>query len=304
MKILEAYQEFEYAIHIHEQKSAHTIQAYQKDAYDYIQYVRLAGIEDMNELSPTLIEQYLLHHAAAWKETTVNRKIVSIRAFHRYISVEHSHVLDPTITIESNKLGVSLPTYLSTKEVISIIECQNNPNQDKNLYERCILELLYGCGLRVSELCKIHINHLHLQDKLLKVVGKGDKERLVVLNDISIQCLETYIYRVRSEWNIHHSSILFINQYGRKTTRQAIDLFINRKVKALNIEKNISAHTFRHAYATHLLEGGADLRSVQELLGHSSITTTQIYTHVQLKQLKKAYNQAHPKYKGKQEDDL
>lgn len=297
MKIQDAMSEYIYAIHIIEQKSIHTIEAYQSDIKEYIAYLTSLEVDDMDAIQATHIEQYLLHRSTTCKATTINRFVVSIRGFHRYISREYPNIYDPTIYLQGSKLGLHLPIYLSKDEVNRMIEYKEE-DKDIALFHQGILEILYGCGLRVSELCSITMNQIHLQEKVLKVLGKGNKERMVVLNTYSVNCLETYILTVREEWNTSHLNYLFINKHGRKTTRQYVDMMIKKRANSICINKTISAHSFRHSYATHLLEGGADLRSVQELLGHSDISTTQIYTHLQMDKLKQIYLNAHPKNKS------
>ncbi len=298
MKIKEAIEEYIYAIHVIEQKSIHTISAYESDLKEYVTYLYNLKIEDMNDIEIINIEHYLLERSHACKTNTINRYVVAIRAFHRYITCEYPSIYDPTLYLQGSKLGLHLPIYLTKEEVNTIIEFTED-NGDVSLYHRCLLEVLYGCGLRVSETCNITMNQIHIKEKMVKVLGKGNKERIVVLNDISITCLTTYINTVRKEWNHNRLNYLFINKRGNQTTRQYIDKMIKQRALSTSLNKSISAHSFRHSYATHLLEGGADLRSVQELLGHSDISTTQLYTHLQIDKIKEIYLNAHPMNKGK-----
>ena len=170
------------------------------------------------------------------------------------------------------------------------------------MYKRQILLTLYSCGLRVSELCSLKRNDVHLSEKILKVTGKGDKERIIPIVDACVQQMELYLNLVRKNWQKKTLPNFFINQYGRVLTRQYVHNLIKKKCEECNLNPNLSAHSFRHSFASHLLDGNADLRIVQELLGHSDIQTTQIYTHIQNKRLVNAYDNAFQSFKKKEDD--
>lgn len=289
-----ALEEYAFYIKTVDQKSQTTIINYLHDLEHYTQYLKENHIYEVSQINYAIIQDYLQNLSFTKQPSTVNRHIVSIRSFHHYISEMHCEVSDPSIFIRSSKKGRKLPKVLSREEVETIITYEEEKS-DVALYHRCLLEILYGCGIRVSECCTLKMGQLHLDEGLIKIIGKGDKERIIPINQHASHLLSIYIDSVRKKWNIRKQQYVFINHLGNKTTRQYIDVMIHNRAIACDIHKNISAHSFRHSYATHLLDSDADLRVVQELLGHSDIATTQIYTHVQSNRLKKVYLASHPR---------
>lgn len=224
------------------------------------------------------------------------RMISSIRAFYRYLSFEEVIDIDPSEMLESPKLGRKLPDFLTTGEINNIIDAVDM-SKDEGHRNRAILETLYGCGLRVSELTDLRISDLFFKESIIRVTGKGEKERLVPINKMAIKYIEIYRQEVRVHQNIvkGHEDFLFLNRRGKKLTRAMIFHIIKTLTAAAGIKKQVSPHTFRHSFATHLVEGGADLRAVQEMLGHESITTTEIYTHLDQKYLRETILEFHPR---------
>lgn len=230
---------------------------------------------------------------------TQSRIISGIKAFYKYLLLEKIVDTDPTELLDSPKIGQKLPEVLSVEEVTDIIE-----SVDLSLPEgerdKAILETLYGCGLRVSELINIKINDLHFNEGIILVTGKGNKQRLVPIGEAAIKQIGIYKNQVRVHLRPkkNEDEYLFLNRRGARLSRQMIFIIVKRQAEKVGIQKTISPHSFRHSYATHLVQNGANLRAVQELLGHVSITTTEIYTHLNEKDLRDAILNFHPRYRG------
>lgn len=264
--------------------SINTIEAYRRDLSEFINYCEISGIEDMNSVRRTDINTFILKlHDDKLTTTTVVRKIASLRGFFKWLCANEICTSDPTLTLEQPKLPKRLPKVMTVHEIEEIL------NQNLDELHKVIVELLYGCGLRVSELAEINLNDIDIKAKYLQCLGKGSKERIVPLGKQAVAALKKYI-PIR-EYNIQKNNIsskkLLVDENGRVLTRQDIYNFIHAQGE--KIHKHISPHTLRHSFATHLLENGADLRIVQELLGHSDVSTTQLYTHVSKKRLKEVY---------------
>jgi integrase/recombinase XerD len=224
------------------------------------------------------------------------RMISGIKAFYKYLLIEDIIKVDPTELLESPKLGRKLPDTLSPAEVELLINSidMSKPEGNRN---KAMLETLYGCGLRVSELINLKISNLYFREGFIKVIGKGDKERLAPIGQAAIKWINLYLETVRIHMNVKKESIdiVFLNNRGNKLSRVMVFLIIKDLVEKAGLRKNISPHTFRHSFATHLIEGGADLRAVQEMLGHESITTTEIYTHLDKEFLRAIMLEHHPR---------
>lgn len=227
---------------------------------------------------------------------TQSRVISGIKAFFKYLMIEQVIDLDPSELLESPKLGRKLPDILSIEEIGQLIDSidLSTPEGERN---KAILETLYGCGLRVSELINLKISDLHFKEGIISVTGKGNKQRLVPIGGAAEKQIRIYKEQVRLMGPIDKKSenILFLNRRGKQMSRQMIFIIIKSLVEKLGIKKTVSPHSFRHSYATHLVQNGADLRAVQELLGHVSITTTEIYTHLNREDLRKSIMKFHPR---------
>src|SRR5207249_7845832 len=228
--------------------------------------------------------------------TSQARIISGIRGFYKYCLIENIVAVDPTNLLEAPKLKRSLPDVLSFEEIEEIIS-QIDLSKPEGGRNKAILETMYSCGLRVSEVVNLRISHLYLDLGFIRVLGKGDKERLVPIGRSAVKYINIYKNKIR----VHvqpvygNEDILFLNNRGSKLSRVMIFLIIKELVRKTDIKKNISPHTFRHSFATHLVEGGADLRAVQEMLGHESITTTEIYTHLDREYLRENILRFHPR---------
>ncbi|OHQ80694.1 MULTISPECIES: site-specific tyrosine recombinase XerD [Staphylococcus] len=291
--IIEEYLKF---IQIEKGLSENTIGAYRRDLKKYQLYMQEQKIAHIGFIDRQTIQECLgslIDQGASAK--SIARFISTIRSFHQFALREKYAAKDPTVLIETPKYEKKLPDVLYVEEVIQLLE---TPDLTKNngYRDRTILELLYATGMRVTELIQIEIDDVNLIMGFVKVFGKGNKERIIPLGDTVIEYLDTYINNVRPQLlKKTVTNVLFLNLHGRPLTRQGIWKLIKQYGLRANINKTLTPHTLRHSFATHLLENGADLRAVQEMLGHSDISTTQLYTHVSKTQIRQMYNQFHPR---------
>lgn len=280
--------------------SDHSVEAYLRDVDKLTQYLQTAGSpKNPEEMTLPDLQQFIHWVALLGISGTSQARIISgIRSFFKYCLIENIVKKDPTVLLEAPKLKRSLPDTLSFEEIEKII-AQIDLSKPEGGRNKAILETLYSCGLRVSEIVNLRISGLYFDVGFLRVVGKGDKERLVPIGQSAIRYINIYRKEIRVHISIKpgQEDILFLNRRGSKLTRVMIFLVLKELVRKAGITKNISPHTFRHSFATHLVEGGADLRAVQEMLGHESITTTEIYTHLDREYLRETLHRFHPAFK-------
>lgn len=278
--------------------SENSVDAYIYDVeklFQFISYFKL-------DISPDKIDYHLLQEFVKWvtelgmSARTQARVISGIKGFYKYLILENVIKVDPTELLESPKIGRKLPDTLNVEEINSLINAidLSKPEGERN---KAILETLYGCGLRVSELVNLRISGLYFDAGFVRVIGKGDKERLVPIGSVAKKHINIYLGKIRCHMIIKkgNEDILFLNRRGAKLTRVMIFTIIKQLAEKIGLKKKISPHTFRHSFATHLIEGGADLRAVQDMLGHESITTTEIYTHLNREFLRDAIIRFHPR---------
>src|SRR4051812_39403384 len=278
--------------------SGNSVEAYIHDISLFDQFL---VIQKMN-ISPADVRLNHLQGFITWineltmSATSQARIISGIKAFFKYLIMESTIVNDPSQLLESPKLGRKLPDTLSTDDINHLIEALDLSTPE-GVRNKAMLETLYSCGLRVSELVNLKLSNLHLEIGFVKVLGKGDKERLVPIGSIATKHIKIYIDTVRCHQTIKHGNedVVFLNRRGAKLTRVMVFTIIKQLAQKINLKKSISPHTFRHSFATHLIEGGADLRAVQEMLGHESITTTEIYTHLDRDFLRQTIIDFHPR---------
>ncbi len=274
--------------------SNNTLQSYRLDMTQFALWID-AQHKSLLDVDQSDIQQYLAVKFPQSKPRSIGRLIATLRRFYRYCLRENKIAVDPTLQIESPKLPRSLPKSLNEDEVLSLLNAPDL-NSPTGLRDRAMLELLYACGLRVSELVMIKTTELSLSDAVVRVTGKGSKTRLVPMGEEAADWINRYLMLARPEiLQQRLSDALFVTHRGEAMTRQAFWYLIKRYALQAGIQKAISPHVLRHAFATHLLNHGADLRVVQMLLGHSDISTTQIYTHVARERLKKLHAQHHPR---------
>jgi integrase/recombinase XerD len=277
-----------------------TIEAYVRDLDTFTQYLEITG----KTLTPGTTQLKDLQDFLIWigeigiSPASQSRLISGLRSFFRYCLSEELITLDPSSLLDAPRLKRSLPDVLTVEEIEELMRLIDHSKED-GLRNRAILEIMYSCGLRVSEVVQLRIHCLFLDAGFIRVIGKGNKERLVPIGASAIEQLRIYFQHVR---NLQTSmpgeeEIVFLNRRGRRLTRVMIFLIIKELAQKAGIRKVISPHTFRHSFATHLVEGGADLRSVQEMLGHESITTTEIYTHLDREYLRETLIRFHPSYR-------
>ncbi|MCD8870301.1 site-specific tyrosine recombinase XerD [Staphylococcus gallinarum] len=291
--IIEEYLRF---IQLEKGLSTNTIGAYKRDLTKYANYLDENKITHIDFVDRQTIQQCLgsLHDEGA-SSKSLARFVSTVRSFHQFALREKYAAKDPTVLIEAPKYDKKLPDVLEINEVIALLE---TPDLSKNngYRDRTMLELLYATGMRVSELIHIELDDVNLIMGFVKVFGKGNKERIVPLGEAVIEYLTHYIENIRPQLLKRTvTPVLFLNMHGKPLSRQAIWKMIKQNGIKANINKTLTPHTLRHSFATHLLENGADLRAVQEMLGHSDISTTQLYTHVSKSQIRKMYNEFHPR---------
>ncbi|GBD67765.1 site-specific tyrosine recombinase XerD [Tetragenococcus halophilus] len=277
--------------------SSNTRKSYQRDLEQYLAFLHEKEITDWQNVDRYTIVSFLqLLQNEKKSAATLTRMVTSLRRFHQFLRQERYTDHDPMQHIDSPKKTQKLPDTLSLSEVERLIE---TPDTKKvlGIRDRTILEVMYATGLRVSELIGLKLNDLHLAMGLMQTTGKGDKERIVPLGDMAIHWLETYLEEARPILCQKHpeEEYLFVNGHGTSLSRQGIWKNLKALVLKAGIMKNVTPHTLRHSFATHLLENGADLRTVQELLGHADISTTQIYTHITKKRMADVYKQYFPR---------
>jgi len=278
--------------------SKNSVEAYLHDISLFDQFLTLKEISG----APADIKLQHLQDFITWiNEAGLNarsqaRIISGIKAFFKYCLMENIITNDPSQLLETPRLGRKLPDTLSVEDINHLIEALDlsKPEGTRN---KAMLETLYGCGLRVSELVNLQLSNLHLEIGFIKITGKGDKERLVPVGSVATKLIKTYVNEVRVHVPIKKGfeDIVFLNKFGRTLSRIMVFTIIKQLATKIQLNKSISPHTFRHSFATHLIEGGADLRAVQEMLGHESITTTEIYTHLDRDFLRSSIIKHHPR---------
>lgn len=248
------------------------MKAYTADIEGFYEFLRHRGVT-LRDASSSDISDYIISVSDYLSKRSQARLLSSLNSFFDYLVSEGERKDNPLSAVDSPKLGKYLPVVLSVEEVRAILKAAPNER------DRAILEVLYGCGLRVSEVCSLKISEVYLKDMFVKVMGKGSKERLVPMAPSTASAIMDYL-SVRPESDAGCEDVLFLNRFGRALSRVAVFKMVKSVALVAGVDKNLSPHTFRHSFATHLVENGADLRVVQEMLGHESILTTEIYTHV------------------------
>ena len=288
--------EFKSYLRIERSLSDNTIDSYLRDIQ---KLAKFSEEKNLNELQITKAEvkEFIGEiNKEGISARSQSRIISGIKAFYKYLILEDYLKVNPTELIESPRIGMKLPDTLSIEEIDSLISAidLSHPQGERN---RAILEVLYSCGLRVSELTNLKLSNIRFKEGYVKVLGKGNKERFAPIGSSAIKFLNIYLNEIRNHQTIKKGSedIVFLNRRGNKLTRVMIFTIIKQLSEKIGMKKKISPHTFRHSFATHLIEGGADLRAVQEMLGHESITTTEIYTHLDREYLRAAIMQFHPR---------
>ena len=288
--------EFKYYLRIERSLADNTIQSYLRDINKLADYCNQLKIDEKN-VKVNDIRNFINHLNNDKISARSQARIISgIKAFYKYLILEDYIKDDPTLLIENPKIGLKLPEVLSVNE-IEIIISSIDLSKKHGQRNKAIIETLYSCGLRVTELINLKISNINFKEEYIKVIGKGNKERLTPIGSNALKYIQIYVNEVRIHQKINkgHEDIVFLNNRGSTLSRVMIFTLIKNTLEKCGIKKKVSPHTFRHSFATHLIEGGADLRAVQEMLGHESITTTEIYTHLDKDYLRSNIMQFHPR---------
>ncbi len=277
--------------------SANTVESYKNDIANLIQFLQNYNIEDPEQIKYNHLAQFFKFlKDAGLASSSASRYHSSLKGFFSYLFQNQYITKNPVEKIPSPKLSKKLPQVLSVNEIEAIL-AQPDVKNKLGLRDKALLEMFYACGIRVSELINIKISGLYFKEEIIRVFGKGSKERLVPIGRSAIMWVTEYLKLSRPllEKKNKSENYLFLNTRGTKLSRMGIWKIVDRYVKEANIDKEVHPHTFRHSFATHLLEGGADLRAVQEMLGHADISTTQIYTHIDRDYIKQVHRDFHPR---------
>ena len=281
--------------------SPNTLAAYRSDLNQLVEYLKAnhfngsgIGWADVDE---DMMSQYLLHlHTLEYSDTTRARKVASSKSLFGFLLDEGIAQSDPTENIRSPRIGRALPDTLSAEDVNSLLASASEHDSADGIRDHAMFELLYASGLRVTELVSLNLDDIDLEQSSVRCLGKGGKERVIPIHDSAVAVMRRYIDEVRPSFVKKSSGrSLFLNMRGQRLSRQGFWLILKAHTKRAGITKKITPHTLRHSFATHLLQGGAPLRHVQELLGHSSITTTQVYTHLTSEHVRTEYDKSHPR---------
>ncbi len=275
--------------------SKHTIKNYKDDLFIFLNYLDYINIHNLNDVNYDLMRNYLKYlNDLKYKAKSVARILSSLRGFYKYLSIHNIVDDNPMVLIATPKIEKKLPKYLEYNEVEKLLKAPNLKT-DIGMRDYVILEILYSTGIRVSELVNIKLRDIDINNKEIRILGKGNKERIVLFGKVLKEKLELYLSNTYKKVNINNSPYLLLNKHGNKINDREIRTIVDNNMKIAGINKKISPHTLRHTFATHMLNGGADIKTVGDLLGHESLSTTTIYTHLSNEQLKKVYLSAHPR---------
>ena len=292
MDLDKAIKDYIFSISIADGRAVNTVENYARDLKQYQIYLSKNQINDTGDIDDICIDKYISFLNKNYSPTSINRYKTSIRNFHRFLNFKYD-LKDPTINLTVSRGQKRLPIYATKNEIEKLMSIFND-NIPEELFNHAILETIYGLGLRVSECCNLKTNQVNLDDGFVKVLGKGNKERVVPIPTNTLKLMKTYFLNIRTVWINKSTNYFFVNKHGKKIYSEYVEKMLKKSIIEAGISKHITPHKLRHSYATHLLEGGADLRVIQELLGHSDISTTEIYTHVDSSRLKQSYLNSHP----------
>jgi len=282
--------------------SAYTVRNYTTDLLDFFNFLKAKGTGSLKEVDKHIVRDYLSWLVEqGFAKASIARKLSAIRSFYRYLLREGMVPTSPVATTSSPKLDRRLPSFLAIEEIERLLEAPDL-SSPVGQRDRALLELLYAAGLRVSELVSLNLGQVNLDTREIRVWGKGSKERMVLMGEPAAKALTIYLNQGRPELlGKKGGSALFLNRYGERLTERRVQRILEKYANIAGIGRRVHPHMLRHTFATHLLDGGADLRVVQELLGHASLSSTQIYTHVSKSQARKVYLSAHPMARQKEQ---
>ena len=277
------------------QYSNFTVANYERDIKYFFEFLKDKKITQFQNIDYQHIREYLIHlHNHQYSKKTISRYISSLRTFFKYLYIEGIIKNNPMILVSNPKLDKKLPNFLYTNDLEKLL---STPNCDDiyGIRDNLILELLYSSGIRVSELVNIKLSDINYNDCQIKILGKGNKERYVLFGEVCLNKLNNYLSLSRVYLDVKHSNYLILNRNGEQITTRSIEKILQKYQKLSGIKVNVTPHTLRHTFATHLLDGGADLKTVQELMGHESLSSTQVYTHITSERLRSVYLKSHPR---------
>jgi len=280
--------------------SAYTVRNYTTDLLDFFQFLRDKGVSSLKEVDRHVVRDYLSHLVErGFAKSRIACKLSAIRSFYRYLLREKMITASPVATTSSPKLDRRLPSFLTIEEIERLLEAPDLA-KPQGQRDRALMELLYASGLRVSELVGLNLEQVNLNTNEIRVWGKGSKERVALIGEPAARALDSYLSQGRPKLlGKKRSNALFLNRYGERLNERRVQRILEKYANIAGMGKRVYPHMLRHTFATHLLDGGADLRVVQELLGHANLSSTQIYTHVTRGQARKVYLSAHPMAQGK-----
>lgn len=283
--------------------SKHTLDAYSRDVCEFIQFLNAESITHLNDVDRFVVNNYIMHlrekmtRNGMLKNTTIARKLSTLRSFYRYLNQYSDVSNNPFIYIKTPKKAKKIPEFLFYHEMETLLD-SFDINKKEDVRNRLMVEVMYACGLRLSELCNLKMEDISFADDFIRIIGKGDKERIVPFYPSLEKNIKYYVKAVRSLWvKDLDNPYVFVNQRGDKITPRGVQYILDKAVINAGLDIHVHPHMLRHTFATHLLDNGVDLRVVQELLGHASLSTTQIYTHVSQERMKAVYESAHPRAK-------
>ncbi|WP_277489584.1 MULTISPECIES: tyrosine recombinase XerC [unclassified Breznakia] len=292
-------------VHQRNSGSTHTYDAYQRDIEEFICFLEQEGVASFDGVDRIVVSNYIVYlrnrftKQGALKNSSISRKLSSLRSFFAYLNEYVGISNNPFHYIKAPKNTKKIPEFLFYDELDQLLT-SIDITSDEGIRNRAMFELMYACGLRVSEVVDLKVENIDFDENIVFVTGKGDKQRVIPFYEDVNELLQTYLYKVRVKWvNSNKVTNVFVNQRGNPLTSRGIQYILNKEVDKSGLTMRVHPHMIRHSFATHLLDNGADLRIVQELLGHSSLSTTQIYVHVTQERLKETYNYAHPRSKMK-----
>lgn len=285
---------------LEKQASPHTVANYARDLQQWVAFLKERYPQCLSgewlqpeQVRPAMIREWLGHLFADHQPSSIARKLAAVRSFFKHQTRRYGLATDPARQVQAPKLPKKIPVFLGVDEMLQLLESVQGTDW-MSRRNRALLELLYSSGLRVSELVHLSLDDVDLQEQIVRVLGKGGKERLVPFGRSAKQYLENYLIARQTKVASGESAV-FINKFGRRLSARSVERLIETLRRKAGLVSRVTPHTLRHSFATHLLDGGADLRSIQELLGHASLSTTQKYTHITLDRLMEVYDKAHPK---------
>lgn len=293
MKIDRAIKEYVLQLSTAEGRAENTIESYQRDLKKYQSFLSEQGIIQTEDIDEAILFSYVEELNKTYASASINRAKTSIRNFHRFLNFKYD-MKDPSLNLTVTQSEKRLPVYATKNEIEKLMSVFDDTKPDE-LFKHTILECLYGMGLRVSECCGLRTSQVNLRDGFVKVLGKGNKERVIPIPKQTKKLMDEYFSNIRPLRQKKNMNQFFINRLGKPIYPQYVQKVIRKALVDADLDKHLTPHKLRHSYATHLLEGGADLRVIQELLGHSDISTTEIYTHVESERLKETYKKANKK---------